>query len=36
MKAEEESMASGFSFLLRGRVVLETSGSEEEAAVAAI
>jgi hypothetical protein len=35
-EAEKESMASGFSFLLRGEVVLKSSGSEEEAVVAAI
>jgi hypothetical protein len=29
-------MASGFSFLLHGGVVLESTGSVEEAAVAAI
>jgi hypothetical protein len=35
-EVEKESMGSGFSFLLHGEVVLKSSGSEEEAVVAAI
>jgi hypothetical protein len=34
--AKEESMTSGVSFFLHDGVVLESSGSEEEAAVAPI